>query len=239
MTIDFKYAKILLSVLKNRLQGFALAGGTALSMFYLNHRESYDLDFFSSPENFKKDKIEKIINTIKKELKIEVLLEEEKDEAGFAKVLIYIAKFDKDNEYKIDFVEDNIPLYVPSLEESDGIQYYSIEDIYLRKLFAVTGYVKAEDLVGRDMMLGGRQTAKDFFDLYYLSKEHLPISSFIKPFSNEHKEAFISWHKKYDRKAMKIELIDLKTDKLIDFNSMEKHFEEQKDKILEDQLRGI
>ena len=36
-----------LKALSNKLDSFYLAGGTALSLFYFKHRESFDLDFFT------------------------------------------------------------------------------------------------------------------------------------------------------------------------------------------------
>ena len=45
--MDFSRQKRILSVLANEINEYYLAGGTALSFVYFQHRESYDLDFFT------------------------------------------------------------------------------------------------------------------------------------------------------------------------------------------------
>jgi predicted nucleotidyltransferase len=41
------YEERVLKALADRLDEFYLVGGTALSLYYFHHRESFDLDFFS------------------------------------------------------------------------------------------------------------------------------------------------------------------------------------------------
>ena len=47
-----------LKALSGKMEGYYLVGGTALSLFYFQHRESYDLDLFS--KEFSKKRIENI-----------------------------------------------------------------------------------------------------------------------------------------------------------------------------------
>ena len=48
-----------LKILSGRMEGFYLAGGTALSLFYFQHRDSYDIDFFTN--DFSRKRIEDIV----------------------------------------------------------------------------------------------------------------------------------------------------------------------------------
>lgn len=236
MTLEI--ASKILPLLKDKLGGFALAGGTALSKYYYKHRESFDLDFFSKQGEFSRKQAEKIIGEIRSQLNVDIKLVNEKDEDGLVKLLMYIVKFDTETEYKIDFVEDYVELQSP-LNNFDGISVYSIEDIYLRKIITVTGHVKSEDVVGRDMMLGGRQEAKDFYDLYFLSMKRMQISDFISGFNDRYKEALINWYKTFDRTYMKTGVVDLIANDRVEYPIIYKHFEEQIDIILERQIGDV
>ena len=52
MKIDFSLPKTILPFLKDKVDDYYLAGGTALAMFYYEHRESFDLDFFTTEKTF-------------------------------------------------------------------------------------------------------------------------------------------------------------------------------------------
>ena len=236
MTLEI--ANKILPVLRNKLMGFALAGGTALSKYYFKHRESFDLDFFSKQGGFSKEQAEKIIDEIRNQLSVSIKLVDEKNQVGLVRMLIYIVKIDTETEYKIDFVEDYVDLQ-SSLNNFDGIPVYSLVDIYLRKIITVTGHVKSEDMVGRDLMVGGRQEAKDFYDLYFLSTRHLQISDFVSGLGDRYKEALINWYNTFDRISMKTGVLDLIADDPVEFPIIDKHFKEQIDKILEAQIGDI
>jgi predicted nucleotidyltransferase component of viral defense system len=60
--------KKILDVFVKNTKNFALSGGTALELYYLNHRFSADLDFFSP--QYKIKEIEDLIYAIKKTLKL-------------------------------------------------------------------------------------------------------------------------------------------------------------------------
>ena len=62
-TVNFSLPKKILPKLADKIDDFYLAGGTALSMFYYQHRESFDLDFFT--KSFSKERIFKIIDNLK------------------------------------------------------------------------------------------------------------------------------------------------------------------------------
>ena len=86
-----------LKILSGKLDGFYLAGGTPLSMYYFHHRESYDLDFFT--KDFSKAKIEKIISILIDVLNVKPELAEEQNVKDKARYLIYTIKINKKEIY--------------------------------------------------------------------------------------------------------------------------------------------
>ena len=76
----------------------------------------------------------------------------------------------------------------------------SIEDIYRRKISAAAGRT----------IPTGRQSVKDLFDLYCLSKRRQPLSEFFfEYFSYDKAEALIAWYRGFNRMNLKIELLEL------------------------------
>lgn len=123
---------------------YVLAGGTAISAFYLHHRKSEDLDFFTE-NDVNLTKINEIIDKIAKELKMEVKSE---PHSG-----MYIYRLRSEVEIlKIDIV--NMPfkmLEKPTIKFNDKIKITSIWDILVDKLYTIFH----------------RQHARDFVDLYF------------------------------------------------------------------------
>lgn len=218
-----------LKVLQGEMAGFFLAGGTALSLYYFHHRESIDLDFFT--KDFKPERIKEIISFIKKAVGVNADLVAEQKQKGKAQMLIYNIG-NKKASFKIDFVEDVYRL-IKLHNVINKIPVLSIEDIYLRKIFAVCGSFEAEDKLGRKMFLGGRHSAKDFFDLYFLSKTFMRLSQFAKKYcSIVEKESILIWFSSFSRVPMKLGLKDLITDKKIDYAEMERHFRREIEEIV-------
>lgn len=223
-----------LKKLANKLGDFYLAGGTALSLFYFQHRESYDLDFFT--KNFSRLKIEEIMSGLSRDMGLAIELSGEQNKQGFARMMVYFLKIDDNSSLKIDFVEDVYKLLKP-LKEIDGISILAIEDIYLRKILTACGSVTTVDSVGRNSFIGGRQEAKDFFDLYFLSKTFMPLSSFVNEYCQQpQKESIIIWFRTYDRFEMKTGLLEIITNKKVTFQEMELHFREETEKIIAAEL---
>lgn len=216
--------------LANKLEGFYLAGGTALSLFYFHHRESYDLDFFS--EDFSREKIEILMANLAKDMGLKIELLAEQNKQGFARMLVFSLKIDKNTSLKIDFVEDVYKLLEP-LKKIDGIPVLAIQDIYFRKILTACGSIGSIDEIGRKSFAGGRQEAKDFFDLYFLSNTFMPLSDFVNRYFREpQKESIIVWYRVYDRLEMKTGLLEIITDKEVSFQEMERHFKEEVEKII-------
>lgn len=235
----------ILNMLKGKLQGFLMAGGTALSLYYFNHRESYDLDFFT--KDFSVKKVTSLISVIEKELGITIKLlrrQSVKKEAEIIVCHIPVVKdkpvdVDDNKTYlKIDFIEDVYRDIAPNNLVANNIPVMSKENIYLRKIYAACGIFKIEDETGRKRFIGGRQEAKDFFDLYYLSQIFMPLSIFASRYCTlDEQESIVRWYRTYDRFSMKTGMLDIITEQKIDYNIMEQHFASQANSLIEEMVK--
>ncbi len=187
-------------VTKN-FEKYYLTGGTALS-FYFNHRFSEDLDFFT--QRYRKEEPERIMNFVSGETGFKFKLEAKQDGPKLIPMRVYFLELKRGCVLKIDFVQD----FQKNIQRiKDGL--HSLEDIYYRKISAGLGLVRKEDATGR-VIHAGRQSVKDLFDLYYLSKHYKPLSDFFfEYFSYDKAEGFIAWYRGFNRMDLKIELLDL------------------------------
>lgn len=183
---------------------FYLTGGTALA-FHFKHRFSEDLDFFT--QNYHSFSPEKVMDLIQKETGFGFELISEQTNKKFVPMQIYSLNLTGDIPLKIDFVQDA----VPNIEKTKkGI--HSIQDIFFRKCSIGIQVTKNKEPLGQQIP-GGRQTAKDIFDLYYLSKNYQPISEFcLSHFPIESLENLCSWYRRFSRMDLKLDLQDLITD---------------------------
>jgi len=132
---------------------------------------------------------------------------------------------------RIDFVRD-VHEWLEPLMEVNGIQVLSLPDIYLRKIFAVTGILAKPDPVGRMVTEGGRQTARDLFDLYHLSSRFERLSSFaVKHCDDLQIEGLCNWYQSFDRMEMKIELMEIRTGKPLEFREIDRYFSKEIDQL--------
>lgn len=119
---------------------FYLSGGTALAEFYLGHRKSYDLDFFT-PE-------EKLI------LPFSRILDQELERGGFAVTVVRrfsaFAEFEvavENEATKLQLGYDS-PFRFESVAESElGIAVNDYKDIIVDKLLAFFGRAEPRDAV--------------------------------------------------------------------------------------------
>lgn len=126
---------------------FYFTGGTALSAFYLNHRESEDLDFFSQ----QKLENEIIFNLVQEWSKKDNFV----FESRFVEVVyIFNLTFKNGAKLKVDFGYYPYKLLNES-KTKDGIRVDSLLDIAVNKLLTIQQ----------------RTEVKDFVDLYYLFDE--------------------------------------------------------------------
>lgn len=130
------------------LKNFYLSGGTALSSWYLHHRESYDLDFFSEKFEVNVKHLEKIIHKNKKKIGFDEVVRTE--QLGF-----YFFDFTYSNGdiLKVDFS------YYPSERAEPwkiwkGLHIDSLYDITLNKFETILGSPRV----------------KDYVDLFFISK---------------------------------------------------------------------
>ena len=235
MNKDLKSHQLhILKSLADQIDDFYLVGGTALSLFYFDHRESEDLDFFT--KNFSPARVVQVVDYLKSQLPAVVELKADNlSETTQIKVMVYNVQV-KGRIIKIDFVEDVYDLINP-FQRKSGINVLSVEDIYLKKIYAVGGFAVGLDEIGQIKFEGGRQKAKDLFDLYYLSKEFLNLSEFVSRYCDQpRKEGIIRWFRKFDRLEMKADLADIKTKEKIEFRDIDRHFKIEVDKILLEEI---
>lgn len=126
---------------------FYLTGGTALSAFYLHHRESEDLDFFSESD-FEDTKIEELI----KNLSISFKTPYRFTKKGEVRIFEFV-KSDK-LLIKIDFN------YYPYKRVEKGKKHQEIEIDSLRDI-----------AINKLLTVNQRGDVKDFVDLYFLLKD--------------------------------------------------------------------
>ena len=198
--------KKVFNLIKRKFKQYYLTGGTALA-FYFNHRFSEDLDFFT--QNYKKSDHDDIMRYIKSETGFSFILESEQSDPKFIPMKIYSLNIKKGRVLKIDFVEDYLKNIKPIRNGA-----HSIEDIYLRKLYAGIGTTPKRSRTGM-RLFAGRQAPKDVFDIFYLSQNYKSVSDFfIEYFSISKAEAFIAWYRSFNRMNLKLELSDVtpKTD---------------------------
>lgn len=195
-----------LKVFSKYARNFALSGGTALEIYYLHHRFSADLDFFSPKYDIKE--IDDLILEFRKSIGGKIRLESEFTSGNRAKVRFYtlpIKGFGR--PLKIDFVED-VLFKKPIIKRFDGVPVYSVENIYLQKMMAITGTRQELDSIGRQI-IEGRREARDAFDIYMLSKKITPLHIFLKRTSNQMQRGMVHWYRTFSRQELKLALLDL------------------------------
>lgn len=136
--------------------GFYLTGGTALSAFYLQHRFSEDLDFFTEGE-LRTEPLMALLRTLPS-------MEDFSLERKFDR-RIFLIRFHQGESVRVEFApypfkRIGFPLFVQS------IQVDSWEDILCNKLVA----------------LADRKDLKDYVDIFFIMKEHIlfPLDEAVK-----------------------------------------------------------
>ena len=142
----------LLSKNKPISKNFYLTGGTALSAYYLKHRYSEDLDFFSEREV---DILS--INVFLKEIKTAIGIKKTDFQQSFNRNLFFLHT--ESEILKIEFTY--FPFHQIELpDKKDGIYINSLIDIAVDKAFTIAQNPRA----------------RDFIDLYYILKNTKNIS---------------------------------------------------------------
>ncbi len=128
---------------------FYFSGGTALSYYYLHHRKSEDLDFFSQ-EEFNPQSIFTTLKSLKKSLRFISI----DFQNSFNRNLFFL-RFSNKYILKLEFT------YYPftrikKLKNKSGLMIDSAIDIAVNKLFTIAQ----------------KPRGRDYFDLYYLVKKY-------------------------------------------------------------------
>ncbi|MBI1745382.1 MAG: nucleotidyl transferase AbiEii/AbiGii toxin family protein [Acidobacteria bacterium] len=134
-------------------EGYFLSGGTALSEFYLQHRYSDDLDFFTrKPDPLDKDfrKVQEILASVG--LTID---EQPETDADFGRFFVY-PEGQIENQLKLEFIKD-VAAQMDEPQTHERIVMDSFEDIAVNKICAIYGR-EPPDL-------------KDYCDLFFILKE--------------------------------------------------------------------
>lgn len=150
-----------------------LAGGTALARYYLNHRISRDLDFFL-PGNFDPAIVEKQINN----LDIPLFDVTRIPSGRFVTQLHGWAQING-QRIKVSVIED---LFADMFDVAviNNVRTEVIDGLYHRKLRTIAGTGYSVSTVGQGHLQGGRQNARDIFDLYVLDSQQEPIHQFVE-----------------------------------------------------------
>jgi len=149
-----------------------LCGGTALSRCWLNHRLSYDLDFFL-PHGFKADQLAVSLKSGGIVFETKDLVDDSRKANQLHGYVLH-----QGQQLKVSFIEDAyFDLYPPVMRPfgSTVVRTEDVPGLYHRKLRTVAGSAAEGDSVE-----GGRQKARDLFDLYVLSQVFMPIKPFIE-----------------------------------------------------------
>lgn len=198
--------KRLLKIFSEKATRFALAGGTALELYYFHHRFSWDLDFFSPTYDLVE--IDRIMAGFQKQEKEKIELEAEFLLSGWAKVRFYSMPIKKASRpLKIDFIEDVLSKE-PVVHVKEGIRVYSAEAIYFQKIAALTGTRPTVDPVGRSFRQG-RNEARDVFDIYFLSRKIRPLHKFLQGVPVPYQKGMIHWYRGFSRQDLKLSLLDM------------------------------
>jgi predicted nucleotidyltransferase component of viral defense system len=154
-----------------QFEGAKLCGGTALSRCWLDHRVSYDLDFFL-PEGFRALALSGALKKGGIEFEVVDVVDDTEKDNQLHGYVVHMG-----DRLKVSFIEDSYFTLYPAIQKKFGsltVTTESIDGLYHRKLRTVSGQASEGTEVE-----GGRQTARDLFDLYVLSKDHKPIREFI------------------------------------------------------------
>lgn len=146
--------RVLISLFQDDLgrRSYYLTGGTALAGFYLHHRYSDDLDFFTR----KQDRLDQDFGHFLDLIPSLGLTVSSKTLSGdYLKIFIRETGGGQE-ELKIEFARD-VPAQIAQSTLLDGMVIDSFEDIATNKICAILSRQPSEP--------------KDFYDLYFILKE--------------------------------------------------------------------
>lgn len=225
----------ILDILGKTRTSFALAGGTALELYYLRHRFSRDIDLFST--KYTQKEIDRLTGLFRRGMNTEIQLENKFISSGHAKVCFYTMAIGGGKaSLKIDFVEDVI-LNKPKIKKFKKVPAYDSLNIYFQKITAITGTRFTKDLTGKEV-ISGRNETRDIIDLYYLSKIIKPLHIFLKEIPREYQRGIIQWHNTFSRQEFKLEFLDFEVyDKNLESRKIIAYLEKEIKEFIEREIR--
>jgi hypothetical protein len=166
----------------NRLQSMGdtqfdqakLCGGTALARCWLGHRLSYDLDFFL-PAGFQVTDLAVAIKRSGLEFETREMVVDDRTANQLHGDVVHDRQ-----RLKVSFIEDAYFELFPRVSKPFGsltVQTEEVQGLYHRKLRTVAGHGQDNT---PDSFAGGRQKARDLFDLYVLSAAYMPLTPFMQ-----------------------------------------------------------
>lgn len=142
---------------------FFLTGGTALSAFYLQHRESQDLDFFSL-KPFDTLALNTTIKEIAKKTNAKMTMEVRSQTYNE----IFLENKEEGWRQKIDIVQEQ-PIHFGEITYIDEVAVDSLVNITTNKILAVYGRLEPKDYI--DLYVIFTRTALSFDDMFAKAKK--------------------------------------------------------------------
>ena len=146
LTMDQKMVLDLVGEHSGIAKTFYLSGGTALAEFYLHHRYSDDLDFFTANEDFPQFETEKFAQAIKKAVGANDITYRRLHDRR----IFFFAK--NKEELKVEFTYYPFS-QIAEAQDIDGLKVDSLEDIAANKLMALFDRIEPKDFVDLHFIL--------------------------------------------------------------------------------------
>jgi predicted nucleotidyltransferase component of viral defense system len=128
---------------------YYLTGGTPLAAFYLHHRYSEDLDFFTEKAEVNLLSVQKLLKTAQRRLKPKKLSYQ-----NYQGLHMFFLKYPSGRELKVDFN------YYPFPRIEKGIRTFGLVVDSLRDI-----------AVNKIQTIATRTAARDFVDVYFIASE--------------------------------------------------------------------
>lgn len=165
---DFQKEALLLFRESILVKTFYLAGGTALAEYYLHHRKSEDLDFFTQ-EELNIESLKKFSASVAKKVPLDKI----EYQHGFGLYTFFFYPKREVAKYKIDFGQYPFGTIEPS-KRIEGISVESLYDIAVDKAHTVSVRPRFRDFIDLYLILQ-RNKEWNFRDLVKTGQEKFEI----------------------------------------------------------------
>ncbi len=179
---------------------FFLTGGTALAAFYLGHRDSKDLDFFSL-EQYDSLQMEAVLRDLGERLHCKIMTKVTSRTYNE----IYLENQEKGWVQRIDIVQEQ-PRRFGDVVDIDGVRVDSLENIGSNKVLTIFGRLEIKDYI--DLYAIVTKTNHMFDELFALAKQKdlgLNEFHFANIVANAGIEQIVTWPRlktNIDKQAM-------------------------------------